>query len=388
MHVLIVPSEHFVTSGYPLGGIFQFHQANALRAAGLKVGVIAPGVISPRFALRRYPYRRFERVNDYPVLRHYVRRYFPQRWRGYKTQIPLFRELGKKLFDQYIRREGVPDLIHAHNVEYAGYVAEAIANVHGVPYVITEHSGRLIVEKPSAEDAAVMAGCLESAGAVRAVSSALARAMTAATSVEGIGVLPNIVDEQLLQTPLVPARLDAPVVFLSIGSLDDNKNHESLITAFAGRFRNSTATLRIGGTGPLRAHLEEIARRLGVTEQARFLGHLERLQVAKELQNATCLILNSKYESFGVVVIEALACGRPVIATRCGGPEDVVTPSAGLLVDRDDTGALADAMQQIADTRANYDAESLRADCVARFGPEAFVARAVDMYKAVVEQRG
>lgn len=89
-------------------------------------------------------------------------------------------------------------------------------------------------------------------------------------------------------------------------------------------------------------------------------------------------------ETFGVTLIEAMACGKPVIATRSGGPETFVHDDNGLLVPTGDVEALADAMRQMAKTYHQYDPDAIRADCVARFSEDAFVRSVAQLYHAAI----
>ena len=77
---------------------------------------------------------------------------------------------------------------------------------------------------------------------------------------------------------------------------------------------------------------ERLGRRL--EQRVRLLGALSREQARDELRGCDCFVLPSRHESFGVVLAEATACGRPVISTRCGGPESIVTKENGILVEK------------------------------------------------------
>ena len=382
MHILIIPSQPLLTARHPIAGIFQIHQADALQRGGFQVGVIAPGVITLRFLFRRYPYPRFEHANGYPVLRHYSRSYFPLRWRQLESVVAQFRDLGETLYRSYAAAYGRPDVVHAHNIANAGFIAQAIHERHRIPYVITEHSSQYLVGHAPADRSARMARCAQAAGAMTAVSRALADAVAVRLSLDDVTILPNVVDSSMMTSPLIARRTHEPgTTFLSIGSLDANKNHASLIDAFARHFKGKRATVRIGGTGPLKRDLERLARRLGIRDQVEFLGYLDRQALLRELQAADCIVQPSLHETFGVVLIEALACGRPVIATRCGGPEDIVDESNGLLVEPGDTAGLGAAMEQMAMTKGQYRPERLREDCDMRFGEAAFVKNAQRAYQ-------
>jgi glycosyltransferase involved in cell wall biosynthesis len=101
----------------------------------------------------------------------------------------------------------------------------------------------------------------------------------------------------------------------------------------------------------------------------------------------TCdaFVLSSSYETFGVVVVEALMNGKPVVATRCGGPEDIVVPGEdGLLVEKDNPEALAAAMLELRAQRDRFDAAAIRQRCIDRFGEAAFVRRHAKVYQAAL----
>jgi glycosyltransferase involved in cell wall biosynthesis len=379
-HVLIVPTEHYLTVGSPLGGIFQHHQAIALRRAGFKVGVIGVGVVTPRFLFRSYPYPELDESHGFPVYRRYVRRLIPHRWWSISGAIALYTRLGLDLYERYVRENGHPDIVHAHNFRFAAFVADAIRESHGVPFVITEHNSKW----RSGADRGTLDALKATAGhsrGITGVSHALAHWIERDLSLVEVGVLPNIVDSAFLDAPLERRHIvhGAPR-FLSIGFLTDNKNHASAIRAFAARFADSGATLRIGGDGPERASLERLVATLQLGGQVTILGHLSRPQVVAEMQAANCLVLSSRYETFGVVLIEAMAMGLPVVSTRSQGPEDIVKESNGVLVAPDDSAALGDAMAHMAEHLADYPPERLRDECRAHYGPDAFVRRAGDLY--------
>src|SRR5690606_9435676 len=102
-----------------------------------------------------------------------------------------------------------------------------------------------------------------------------------------------------------------------------------------------------------------------------FLGKLSRGEVRMALSNCNAFVLPSRFETFGVVLVEALAMGVPVIATRCGGPEDIVTENTGVLVPVDDRQALAEALESVLLSPDKWDRDTIREDCRARFGAAA-----------------
>jgi glycosyltransferase involved in cell wall biosynthesis len=196
-------------------------------------------------------------------------------------------------------------------------------------------------------------------------------------------VLARVFEDQMWQEP----RSDTGnrFRFLSVGFLVEGKNHAGLLRAFAAQFRGgSDVELRIGGDGPLRASLEKLASQLGVVDQVTFLGRLTRPEVLRQMQVCDGFVLPSDYETFSVVLIEALACGTPVVATACGGPEHIMREQDGILVPPRDPIALGQAMREMVRTLHSYDSEGMRRSCIERFGRDALVERLNRVYHEVL----
>jgi glycosyltransferase involved in cell wall biosynthesis len=160
-------------------------------------------------------------------------------------------------------------------------------------------------------------------------------------------VLPNFIDE----TRFAPGsrRPAEPFRFLSVGHLVPQKGFDVLLRALAlCHARGDRFHLTIVGKGYEEDALRGIARELDVESSVTWLGAPERTSMPEIYRAADAFVLASRHESFGVVVIEALASGLPVVATRCGGPEEIVTPEVGELAPAEDPAALADAMSRLA----------------------------------------
>ena len=166
---------------------------------------------------------------------------------------------------------------------------------------------------------------------------------------------------------------DGLFVFLCVARLSPQKGIDLLLQAFARGFSGSSdVRLRLVGDGPLLSSLQQLSARLGVAAQTDFVGRLSGPEVCAEMEAADAFVLASKYESFGVVVIEALACGLPVVSTASGGPDHLVDSSNGLLVPPGDMQALRDALLQMRCRASSYDRVAIRADVIGRYGPDAF----------------
>ena len=389
MHVLIIPSEHFVTDKSPLAGIFQSDLANLLASNSVKVGVIAPGFISPRFLLSTYPFAKVESLNSLNILRQYQRRVIPEKYRSAEVLVRQYTNLGMKLYDEYVAIYGVPDLVHAHGFLFAGSVAARINKQNGVRTVITEHSSsylRNLIEHKYLDEIRRVA---DSAVEVSAVSAALAQAIE--NILDNPKVTISVLPNQLPKLEDRPTRsgdvdLGSGCRFISIGSLDSNKNHQLLIKAFAKLAIRENVTLKIVGAGPLKKSLEKLSRELRIENRVFFTGQKTRYEVSHLLANSDCLVVSSKVETFGVVILEAFSAGIPVISTRCGGPEELIDSSNGLLVDSSSVDEMALAMEQIRCDYAKFDTKNLVNDVEKNYGQSRHLRSVMDFYRLALGQ--
>lgn len=169
-------------------------------------------------------------------------------------------------------------------------------------------------------------------------------------------------------------------IILSVGRLAKEKDHDRLLQAFAAIASVHHAVLWIAGDGPLRNELQTRATTLGIAEKVRFLGI--RDDIPALMNAADVFVLSSVFEGFGLVIAEAMACERVVVATDSGGVRDVVG-DAGFLVPPEDTDALAKGLTG-ALALSTQDARTLgqraRVRVVERYSLNAAVNRWLDIY--------
>jgi teichuronic acid biosynthesis glycosyltransferase TuaC len=378
-HLVAIPSWYKSARGSG-GGYFR-DQALALQRAGWQVAMLAPDIYTPRDLRRgRAPAVRGRAVSveddGLPTWRRNALVPVPRL--PYRNAA-AFALCGLRLFAEYRAANGAPDLIQAHGALNAGVAALAIRRRHGIPFILTEHSTAFAQGRLRWWERDLVRRVIAGAERCLAVSPQLARLLEAQYAGSSWQYLPNpfgdvfVVEAASTSVPHDPAM---PFVFVCVARLSPEKGHALLIEAFAEAFHGDPGTrLRIVGEGPTREGLERLCAARGVAGWVDFLGLLPASGVREELLAADAFVLPSDVETFGVVVIEALACGRPVVVTASGGPDHLVTAANGLLVPTRDPSALSDALRDMRRRAAEYDPTAIRADALRLYGPDAFARR-------------
>ena len=145
--------------------------------------------------------------------------------------------------------------------------------------------------------------------------------------------------------------------------------------------------LRILGKGELRKKLEEQARSVGIHDRVIFTGRISRDRMVEEMQKANCFVLASRYEAFGIVLIEAMATGLPVVATRSGGPGYIVDGSSGYLVEPDNVEELAKAMLKMMSGYDQFHQEKIRERTLQKYGSKIISKRYMEIFKEILRKR-
>lgn len=262
-----------------------------------------------------------------------------------------FYYLGIKKLALKLNRERPFDLIHAHTALPDGYAAMLLSHVLKKPFVVTVH-GRDLQDTVTRNSRcrANVRKVLQAAAAVVNVSRKLAGICrtylgeSANIKVIGNGIEPDAVYEGC--SPLREAYGRRKVV-LSVGSLKKTKGHDLTLRAvkeLKERFGN--LKLLIIGGGEERKNLESLATELGINELVEFIPPLPHPKVMEYMSLCDLFVLPSWNEGFGIVYLEAMAHGKPVVGVQGQGIADVICHGEnGLLVEAGDIGGLAGAME-------------------------------------------
>lgn len=368
MHILILPSW-YRTPDKPLIGSFFREQAIALAKSGLKISLMFLYTDSTTGTW-------YEEQDDEGVHAIFIH------FQPVKARINRF--LIMKAYVTAFRKfftDDRPDIIHAHSYS-AGLWARMIKLFCNVPYVVTEHSTAFGRDLLSVKDAVTARLAFQGADAVVAVSDGLKARISPYCGGKKVFVIPNMVSDNFFEQagPLPTTgpdtsfntNPDSLFRFLSVGYLDNKKGMDVAISAMAKLLaQGHNAQLIIVGGGTELAGLQALTEKLGIASSVVFTGTVPREEVATQMHSCDAFVLASRVETFGIVSIEALACGKPVIMTDTDAARTIINKNNGLVVAIDDTDELCAAMIDVTDNYSSYDPANIAQDCKARFSETA-----------------
>ncbi len=249
------------------------------------------------------------------------------------------------------------DLIHAHWTlpALAAYPAARKAKL---PLVVTVQGSDILTFARGGLIRTITGWTLRHADHVVSLSAKLQQEVRALeVPLDRTSVIPNGVNT----SRFTPGRQREPLI-LFVGSLIERKGVRFLIEAFR-QISNTLPDFKLVliGEGPQEQMLRAQVSSAGLSERVHFLGQQPRAEVTRWMQRARLLVLPSLEEGMGVAVVEALACGTPVVASAVDGIVDVVTPEVGLLVPPADAASLAEGIVQVLSNLSAWEKMSARA---------------------------
>ncbi|MEN6291399.1 MAG: glycosyltransferase family 4 protein [Methanobacterium sp.] len=234
------------------------------------------------------------------------------------------------------------DFIHSHFTWSSGYAGAKLKEKYDVPFIVTAH-GYDIYDLPFKNDKwkSKIEYILNSADAIITVSNSNLECIKKLDVNTPVTVIPNGYREDLfypIDTFECRKLLSLPSnkkIILSVGNLEEVKGHKFLVEAMSQvvKRRKDVLCFIVGG-GKLETQLEKQIKLAGLNDYVKLVGDKPHNEIPLWMNACDILILPSLRESFGVVQIEAMACGKPVVATRNGGSEEIITSDdLGFLVE-------------------------------------------------------
>jgi glycosyltransferase involved in cell wall biosynthesis len=310
--------------------------------------------------------------------------YFPKNPLMFKS----FNKRMDRLYREIVKNEGEVDIIHAHSAFWGGIAAAYLSKKYRIPLVLTEHSSLKYAKYTKESYKKYIFDAYKTADCLIAVGSGLKKELQEYVN-RPVDVIHNMVDLDLFyvdKNNVQDIAAQKEFEFFSCAFLEEGKGIECLIKAFAKTFRGENVTLRIGGDGSIKSLLSELIEKLKMKDQVELLGALSREEVSLEMKKCDVFALPSEHETFGVVYIEALACGKPVIGADNGGAEDIIDEENGIMVKKKDVEDLAKALRRIKDNYAIYDKNKISEKAIFSYSEKVLVENLKGVYKKVYER--
>ncbi len=396
MNIFIIPSSYPTINNH-ISGVFYKEQALSLGESGsdLKVAVSIFGRFSFHVSkslrdnvslFKNYIKSKDEIINPSGNYFEFVKPTLTWTWRILDGNIKGIVRSHEKNFLKARNKLGKIDLIHAHISHPAGYAAMIIAEKYKVPYIITEHMGPFPFPNLIKNGKLVkkLTEPMFHASKIICVSPSLERTINE-FGFENTVYIPNLIDEE----KFFPVKnKNSAFTFFTLAAMVDEKGIPELLNSISLSVKIFPKIMfKIAGDGENLESYKKFAVDNGFSDNIIWLGRISREEAVEEYQSCDAFILTSRHESFGVVYIEALACGKPLIATRCGGPEIIVNKNNGILVPVGDVNSIKDAIVYVVKNKNKYKASLIRNDFLKRFSKKAVVKQIKELYKSILNNK-
>ena len=229
-----------------------------------------------------------------------------------------------------------PDILHAYILTRTGIVAWYLSKRKKIPFIISEQWSGYVTGKffkGSFLKKMITQFIVRKASAITSVSSYLLNGMrTCGLENSNCLIIPNVIEN--IEVNTLSANRNQINVLMVADLVDEIKNISGVIRMISQIDNTLPFILRIIGGGPDEVKLKKLASDLNLLGNKIFFeGQKNNSDVYTYLKDCDFLILNSRYETFSLICAEAMSCGKPVLATACGGPNEFVNTETGLLIE-------------------------------------------------------
>ncbi|MEP7374239.1 MAG: glycosyltransferase [Chitinophagaceae bacterium] len=297
----------------------------------------------------------------------------------------------KKNLEAYISKEGKPAIVHIHVPMKAGILGRWIKKKWGIPYIVSEHSSHYNGRTDDDFSAKSffhqynVKQIFRNAIAVTNVSAIIAGKLKKLFGIDDVRVIHNTVDTRFFYY------LDSDVSkfrFIHVSTLGTyQKNIDGMLRSFS-ILASKRQDFELVIVGPASKELKEKVTRSELASFVNFTGEMSYPAVAKEMQQASALVLFSRYENFPCVMIEALCCGLPVIAADTGGIKEAVNETNGILVESENEEQLTAALNRIMNEYDKFDRKTIANEANRQFCYETIGKQFHDLYNEVTKNKG
>lgn len=398
MNVFIIPSW-YPSAAQPHTGIFNKEQAEALahfypssHFAISTWGSHEPGLLlwahepfKNVAKLGQFLFRKPRQKKLSPNLTEFFSPAFSWSRRFLQGNIRGIIKVNEDHLIQFQAKTGKADILHAHSAYPGGWVAMVLGKKYGIPYIITEQMSPFPFESFLTKKGTLshyLRLPFKHAYCTIAVSPQQQKTLSE-WEIPGLRHIPNLTDEEYFKPLKKRKEKSGAFTFFTLGRQEPQKGIPYLLQAFKKHLESQPdSLLRIGGDGSERKNYQKLALELNISEKTEWLGMLSRPEALKEIQQCDVFVLPSLHENLPLVLLEATACGKPVIGTRCGGSESIINAKNGVIVEKGNIPELARALLFMNNHHQQYSEEEIRADFCSRYSRSVICSQIMEVYHA------
>ena len=297
-----------------------------------------------------------------------------------------FKKISRNALKHFVMKNGKPSFVHLHIAIKAGLTALWLKRKFKIPYILTEHWGGYLNEaKPNIKDYNFIyqyywSKIITQATACTFVSVVLQKHMTGKYKIKNSFVIPNVVNTDIFY----PAQkiTSNKISFIHISTLIYQKNPEAILQALC--LLKNECSFEMLLYGPNNPSLESLITQLGLQYHVFIKGEVSQQILSKEIQQSDALILYSRFETFGCVLIEANACGVPVIVSDLEVFHEIIEEGVnGIFAEGENPAALAEKIQQFILQKENFNKADIAATAAEKYNYKKVGQAFIDLYNKV-----
>ncbi len=381
LHVLVV-STWYPHRNDKLLGIYHKHFCEALSKAGVKVNMLHIDRMGISL-FWKYPFIKKSYQVEEKGYTTYFKRMLNLRRLSFDLQTRLYAKRLVKLYREYEKIHGKPDVIHGQVTVPGGYAACVLGEEIGVPVVITEHAS-YFQRFMSGREGKFAQYAMDHAAVHTSVGNYMQKIYR-----EEFGrvseILPNIIDTSVYQRPRVSR--GEKLRFASVCALRETKRIDMAVRALKilkdkGLLPDFEYT--VVGDGHYAGVFKTATTEMQMNDCVKFVGRKTTEEIAEILSATDIFLVPCSIETFCIPAVEALASGVPVVSTRCCGPEGFLTPECSEFSDVDDVEGFADAIFRMYRRLDDIDESAVR-QVAKQFDSDVIADRAISIYKRVIK---
>ncbi|MEO5683285.1 MAG: glycosyltransferase [Chitinophagaceae bacterium] len=301
-----------------------------------------------------------------------------------------YRQLYKKAMRTYVEKEGIPAFAHVHVADKNGFAALWLKATYAVPFFVSEHWTLYLAEAvPNFASSswlfkAIWRRVMNAASGFTVVSKYLGEAIQKIRPGTNFSVIPNVVDSAVF-FPALEKNAGKTVHFIHISTLGYQKNPEMLLEAFAV-LKNENLPFVAVIFGPYKKELETLCDKFGLTRHVTFYREIPQVKLAEFIRQSDALVLYSRYETFGCVLIEANASGVPAIVSDIPVFHEIIEEGInGYFVEGGNAAVLAKGLREFVKSRNSILAGSIAQTAREKYGYEKVGKQFSEFYQSSIK---